>query len=179
MILTNNIKKYKIKIIFTVVLIATLTIGVAFYYQKSTQKSTVPQESINPIKPEINYGPPTEEEKQAANNVKEQVLQKEEAQNNKETQTGLKKVTPIITYASTVEVNAYVQDVFEDNGECVATFTQGATIITRKVQGFTNVSNTQCAPILPGLPNNEPWTVFITYNSKTSNGDSDKIEVKQ
>lgn len=127
----------------------------------------------------IDFGPPTEQEKQAGDNAKEQIIQKEAQQNANQNQSGLKNVTPVITYSGRDEVNAYVPGIFEEDGVCSALFTQGQTSVTRSSTGFANVSDTQCEPIYPDLPNASSWSVVVSYKSATSVGSSGSSGITQ
>lgn len=174
---THRTKRFKIAAL--VVLVLLLLGGGLFLYHRSHHKMTSP--TATGTKPEINYRPPTKEEKQAANDAKQRIVSDQKAADSAPTTSGtsgLKQVTPVISYASTETVNSSVSGVFEDGGTCTATFTQGATIITRTSTGFENVSDTQCAPITPDLPNTNPWSVIIKYTSATSQGSSKSVEIK-
>lgn len=176
--LNKNTKSRKFKLLSIALAIIFLVASTAYFYKIHTQASKTTGSPVAE-KPGINYGPPTKEEKQAGNNAKERVIKREAQQGANQNQSGLQSVTPVITYASKTEVNAYIPGIFENDGECIATFTQGNTILTRSSRGFANVSNTQCAPISPSLPDNNSWAVVVSYKSATSSGNSTSTEVKQ
>jgi len=167
-------KKYKASIILIITLL--LIVGGFIVYKR--MHKAAPANISTVTKPEINYRPPTKQEKQAGNDAKTSIVEHDAQVKAAQNQQGLKLVTPVITNASFSAVHAYVSGIFEDGGTCSATFTQGGTIITRTSTGFENVSDTQCAPITPNLPNNNSWSVVITYNSSTAQGSSKAVEVQ-
>lgn len=118
----------------------------------------------------VKLAPATAQEKKEVNQNKAKIVQEQQSSNT--TTTGKKQVSITITSASSSSVNAYVTGVFEDNGMCSATFTQGTTAITRTSSGFSNVSYTQCTPITPNLPNNDGWSVVVKYSSDAAEGTS-------
>lgn len=123
----------------------------------------------------VKLAPPTAQEKAQGNENKSAIAQQEQQNQQQTTQTpsGTKKqVTVTITNASTSRVNAFVSGVFEDGGTCTATFSQGSTTITRTATAFSNVSDTQCPPITPNLPNANQWSVVVSYSSAAAQGTS-------
>lgn len=128
-----------------------------------------------PAAPEgVNLAPATEQEKSEAQQNKDNIVDQQNNQNSSnQPSTGNKKqVTVFITNATYSSINSYAAGVIEDNGTCSATFTQGSTVITRTSQGFSNVSYTQCAPIMPNLPNQNGWSVVVKYSSAAAEGSS-------
>jgi hypothetical protein len=77
-------------------------------------------------------------------------------------------------------INAFVTGVFEDDGTCTATLTQGAQTITRTSVGFKNASYTQCTPINLSAANlgTSPWSVVVSYSSGTASGSSQAVTLK-
>jgi hypothetical protein len=120
---------------------------------------------------QINYDPPTEEEKQAAEDTKQDI----DPSPTPPTPAGsLRSVTPTITFADRNGASAYVTGVFEDGGTCTATFTHGGDKITATSEGFQNASYTSCAPLKLASPINiqGDWNVSVSYASKTAAGTS-------
>lgn len=176
--LLKNTKKSNIKKpLGALILAIILLVSIAFAYKVINRVE--PTQEQPGIKQEINYDPPTEEEKQAGDEVKQRIVEQEKQQNTSNNQTGLKQVTPVISSASTTQVSAYISGVFEDGGVCTANFTQNETKVSRTSEGFTNVSYTQCAPITPDLPSGGNWTVTVSYKSSTAQGTSQETKVSQ
>jgi len=116
----------------------------------------------------INYGPPTTEEKQEAQDHKAQL-----AQPPPPPVVGTKKVTPVIVSATTTQVRAYVQGVFEDGGTCTATATKGTEKVIAKSTGVATSNYTQCEPMNWSTPlAGSGWTVVVDYASTTASGES-------
>ncbi|MDB5184908.1 MAG: hypothetical protein JWN38_716 [Candidatus Saccharibacteria bacterium] len=121
----------------------------------------------------VNLSPPTATDKQESEQHKDDIAKQAEDQTPRTTNSdGRLAVTPTITYVDKTTVNAYVTGVFEDDGTCTATLTQGAQTITRTSSGFKNASYTQCTPIsLSDVSlGSSPWSVTVSYNSSTATG---------
>ena len=80
-----------------------------------------------------------------------------------------------------VEVGAYVEGLVEDGGTCTLILTQGGTEVTASASGLADASTTSCgaglsvpgAELTPGT-----WTAVVDYESSTSSGSSDSVEVE-
>lgn len=170
-------KKTNLKSLLFIIVCLLIVVGLVLYFtsKKLSYRQTVNQDTSQ-TKDQANYSPPTEEEKKAGDDVKQNIVNMENKQNN--TQMGLKQVMPVITSASLDNVLAYIPGVFEEGGTCIASFIQNSTVITRTSIGFGNVSYTQCAPINPNLPNGNKWLVAVEYKSKTSQGKSKSMEIQ-
>ena len=119
----------------------------------------------------INLSPATEEERQQAEDHKQELTNEQTTTQSSESK---KQVTPVIVNADRNGANAYVSGVFEDGGTCTATFIYSQDKITANSKGFKNVSYTSCEPInLPGpLTIDGTWTVTVSYSSSTAAGQS-------
>lgn len=118
------------------------------------------------------FSPPTESEKKEADQRKDTIVNQPETSSEN---SNKKKVTPIITYADALGVNAIVPGVFEENGTCTATYTKDENKITSSSKGFQNSNYTNCAPIkLNGaLSIKGTWNVTVKYNSDKADGVSE------
>ena len=123
--------------------------------------------------------PATTEEKQEAENRKDQIAQEQNNQSSSST-SGIKNVTVVITEANSTSVKGYIQGVFEDGGTCTATATKNSQTITKTSSGSDNVSYTQCTPINWSSPlSTGSWTINLAYKSAAVQGNTGKtIEVK-
>ncbi len=164
--------------LITRLLVVVLTIvflvacGVIWNHKRSVTKQT-------PSGTSTNLASATEEEKQ------ETEQHKQELSNGDTTQLqtgadGRKQVTPIISYADTTTITAYITGIFEEDGTCTATLTNGSKTITKTSIGFQNASYTQCTPIdLTGSPlGSSNWSVTVSYSSATAIGKSDPSTIK-
>lgn len=129
----------------------------------------------------VNYGPPTEQEKQEAETNKDAVVDRQKLEQqaaNDPTSGGTKKqVIPQISSANQtgqdVLITAYVGGVFEGGGTCTLVAQNGSQKITRTSEGFADATTTSCTPFrmtrneFPAAGN---WTVTIQYSSKTAEG---------
>jgi hypothetical protein len=91
-----------------------------------------------------------------------------------------------ITYAqwsndtSAIEVGGYVAGVIEDDGTCTLTLTRGEVVVTGTVAGTPNASSTSCGGL--SIPGNQlgtgHWNAVVTYDSSTSHGSSETVDVE-
>ncbi len=178
MIKIKKLLTKKIIIITAIVLLAAGGVGYAYY--KNRHDDTPGQE------PTINYGPPTEEEKQQADDNKDQAVDRKQIDEQAKPADGSKKsVKPIITQAqeldNRININAYIPGIFEDGGTCTASLVMGSSKVTATSSGFANVSNTNCTPInipLGQFPRSGDWNLTLDYNSGSAVGKSDSVVVK-
>lgn len=159
--------------IAVILVVSLLSIGVLVWARKdnptpnSTDNTTAAAENGE----YINYGPPTEEEKQQAEDRKNEIVAQNENQNNyPQTPSGKKQVTPVITGADNSNVRSYISGIVEDGGSCTATFTKGSEVVTRTSAGLADVSTTVCAPSTNLSPGS--WKVVMSYASAKAEGKS-------
>ena len=166
-------KPYK-KIIIAVIALALLLGAGAYIYIHNRDSK-----ALNPI----NYGPPTEQEKQAANEQKQENVERETI--DKEPATTKQDAKVIIVdgsqYGETVEIRSYIQNVYEDGGECKAVLSKsGQTSVSATSTAFKDATTTQCGPInIPRTQFNAAgnWDLVITYTSPAHSGMSTKQTV--
>ena len=119
---------------------------------------------------EVNYGPPTETEKQETEAHKKSMAEDNPAP-PQTTPSGKKLVTPYTSSVDNDVVRAYVSGVIEDGGTCTATASKDSQVKSGTSIGFADAANTICPPItldLAGLG----WNVQVSYSSSTSEGKS-------
>lgn len=128
-----------------------------------------------------NYGPPTQEEKDAGNTQKETNLEREEGKTQTTKLTASIFVVDANQYSDTVEVSAYIPTVIEDGGICKATFTNKSfSNVTGSSEGRRDAQTTQCNTIrIPrsSFGGNGTWSMTLTYESSTSSGNSSVTNV--
>lgn len=177
----KNVKRKtrKNRVLISTLIILIITIGTIwlFKYGSKSKNSTSNTTNTTLAEDQINYSPPTDQEKKSGDETKKTIVERESQQQNNNS-SEVRQVTPIITNATPDNVSAYISGIFEEGGKCTAVFTQGQIKIIRDSVGFGNASYTQCAPINPNLPNSNKWLVVVTYSSQTSTGSSDSTEIK-
>jgi hypothetical protein len=138
----------------------------------------------------INYGPPTDIEKQDSDSHKDNIPPNDTNDTGSDTNTGLKqRVTPEITTfrqgSSDFTVNGFVSGVVESDGTCTLTMTLSSDAsqkVTTSRTGEANSSNTTCGEMSIPLSKLHAgtWNTTLSYASATAQGTSDvnPLEVK-
>lgn len=166
----------KLVLLLLILALSTLVIGgFLFYENRNTAKNTG---EANPEGTEvINLDPPTENDRRAVEQHKEELASQQQVSNANSPAPGQKKqVYPVITSALKTEIRAYVPSIVEDGGTCTATATQGSQTVIKTSEGFGDASTTQCAPIIISLGSGT-WSVIVTYSSSTAEGKSRAVEL--
>lgn len=170
---TKKTNKTKILIAVFILLLVTGVVGVYSYVGQD-----------NPAKPlaagEINYSPPTGEEKAAGDKKKKELV---EEQTNREkggpsSTTGKVKVNVIITdaaqYDNVIEVRAFTQNYYED-GTCIIKFTKDTAVVSKSTPAYKDVSTTICTnPLIKRseFGSSGDWNVAVEYVSQNAAGTS-------
>jgi hypothetical protein len=180
------------KLIVPIVVFLLVFIGAAGFYFTNRENAAVVQAPMTPLPEEkINYDPPTQEDMQRVDDNKQKIVEAEA--NTPKPSTGPtqpaatpQSTKPIITYAGQygqeVEVGAYI-NVFEENGNCTATFTKGSLVVTKSVKSVRGASSTDC-PVMSAdaseFSQKGTWTVKVNYRSPSTTGVSDprQVEIK-
>lgn len=161
-------KKKLLLIIAGILVVALLVI----IYAKVSPTKNIDQQEVGSSK---TYDPPTEEEKAQADAHKDDLVTRMEEED--QPSESKKVVTPVITNAAqngdTIRVTGFVSDIFENNGTCTATFTQGGTTLVKTGKALANVSTTDCVPF--SVARSEfsltgEWQVTLAYKSSTAEG---------
>jgi hypothetical protein len=135
----------------------------------------------------INYNPPTQEQKQAGNQTKEETINTPETKQEVavDPASGKKQVSLTIVdagqYDRVVEVRAFTGSVAETGGTCTITFTKGAEKLARTVPTIVSANSTQCTTLkvpTPEFPSLGTWSVVVAYESTQSIGQSSKQDVE-
>ena len=138
----------------------------------------------------INYNPPTQEQKDAGQQTKEDNNKPQvgtDGGSSPATPTGSdgkKAVTPTIvdagSYDQNVEVRALVPGITESDGTCTAELTQGSLRVSKSSAATPSASSTQCAMITfsqAEFSSKGTWSLVVTYSSKESSGRSTPRDV--
>ncbi len=178
----NNKKNAVIVAILLLLFVATLLIilektGVTnFYTKKPTQSVGTSTENT------INLGPPTEEEKNAGDEKKAEVLE----QDNQEDATPTSDNVSVVIvdanqYEEVVEVRAFVANTLKD-GTCTYIFKKDNNTIEKTTPAYADASSTPCITltvnrsefISPGT-----WNLTVNYTSQNLQGsESTTLEIK-
>ena len=149
-----------------------MAFGLAMWVLEDSSNKAGDQASTPSSSPYVNLNPPTEEEKQQAEDHKKD-LSNPPTSKPPTTPSGKTQVTPVITSATQNEVRAFVQGVIEDGGTCSAILTKGPSSITKTSSGIANVSYTTCQPIdISGSLTKGTWTLKVSYSSAKAEGSS-------
>jgi hypothetical protein len=156
-----------------VAILLIVGIGV-FAYTHYSKKKPIPTTADGQT---VNLEPATPTERSETDTHKENIANDSKQNTSGEPSTS---ASLVITSASMSGVRAYINGVFEENGVCTATATQGQTTYLKTSSGFQNVSYTQCAPIDWNTPlTTGTWQINVSYKSPTAAASQSKvIEVK-
>lgn len=179
----------RLAIIALIPLLLVTLAGYTFY------KSTRGKDSSSPITVKktanstnstgINMEPATPNDAKRAEENKQRIIDREK--NLSQQSTAKKTVIPTITYASQykddVEIDGFVDGVFEDGGKCTATFKKDGSSFAKSSPGVKNVSSVSCPAIVAEVgefSSKGTWTITLSYESSTASGTSTpkNIEVK-
>lgn len=182
----NIIKKYAVYGIIFMLIVAVFSSGLLYYkkYRNSDKEITSDTPTVN--SDGINFNPPTEQEKQQVEDNKQTIANEQHNQPTTDPVSGLKKVSPIITYAgqynNVIEVGGYVANVIENHGTCTLKLSKSNITKTVSVNATSNASSTDCSVMSLTRSELEPgaWNATVIYTSSTSAGTSEprSIEVK-
>lgn len=182
-----KIQKPSKKLTFIAITLVALA-AISVFYIKNNSNNEQPKNPAG-IQDDINFTPPTAEDKQRVEDNKQRNVARDEALKDQTPQQPNTKrsVIPTITYAGqygqAVEIGGYVNGVFEDGGTCKATFSQSTNSFIKSVTAIKNTNSVDC-PVMSANTNEfsskGTWTVSITYISATAEGTSEskQIEVK-
>jgi hypothetical protein len=184
----KTIKNKRIKKQLVLLSALVVLIGISAYLLLSKPKHNEQVTATNTTSsPTINMKPATEQEKQAAEDHKNQLLNDA---GNTATSSGQKKtVTPVISYiglnGQQIEIDSFVGGVREDGADCTATLTSqdGQEVVTEKSVSFKDATTTSCTPIYIArskLLKTGTWSVVVSYSSATAQGKSEPktLEIK-
>ncbi len=166
--------KNKILAISAVVIGVLLLAGCIVHIRNTNDKTQVVQQPGGPV----TIAPPTKAEQAESNTNKQQIIQKQQAIDKTTGQTGMKQVTPVITYVDESGLNSYVSGVFESGGTCTANIAQGAISFQKTSVSYQDATTTDCSPIdfsASDFPAKGTWTATVTYTSTTSTGISQPV----
>ncbi|MDB5175748.1 MAG: hypothetical protein JWM81_606 [Candidatus Saccharibacteria bacterium] len=170
MVTKKHSSNKKIVILVAVIVVAALA-GTALAYKNSRHVDSVVRAPNS-----VDYGGPTKQEQAAGDAQKDanKAREKIDAQTPATTTTPASVILVDSTqYDSTVEIRAYVSNVYEDGGTCTATLTSGSAKVTKTSTAFKDATTTQCGAI--DIARSEfstagTWNLTLVYSSPTSTG---------
>ena len=113
-----------------------------------------------------------QEEQAESEGAKDTIVKNETQQSQPQTD---KTVNPVITSATPSELDAIVNGIIEEDGDCTAQYTKDSTTFSRSSKGIANATNTVCYPIQTNASDfavKGEWTVTLTYRSEKASGTS-------
>lgn len=161
-------------VVALLILIIAGALGWLYFTNSQTDSTTNTKASSSSSKGNISLDPPTPQEQEAGDTQKERNIKRDA-----DLSDGSQKRSPNIVvvdasqYDDTVEVRAYISNIYEDGGTCEVTFTKGQARITRSTEAYKDATTTQCKPI--NIPRGEfksagQWQVTVSYSSPTASG---------
>lgn len=160
---------------------AVLGVG-AYLWLSSADQQSSNQDSID-------YNPPTQEQKDAGEQTKNDVISSKNNEQTDSTPTPGEKKSITVTivdagqYERSVEVRAFAGNIVEDGGVCTIEFTKGSSRLVKTASTVISANTTQCSPLKVAtaeFPSLGAWSVIVKYESSTSSGTSSAqtIELK-
>ena len=171
-----NAKKIIVYAVVTVLFILGLFVvgeltNVTNLHSRTTQTTADHEDKIN-------YGPPTDQERQAGDEQKQVITDRQDDKPQAPVNTAAVVVTGAAQYDGVIEVTAYISNVYKD-GTCTFKFEQAANVVTKNTIAYRDVSTTICTnPLVPRseFPGSGDWKVTVSYAS--SDGVSGQSEPK-
>jgi len=181
---SNNTTTKKRRVLAPLLIVLFLVAGVSTFLYLQRNSSETAQDNSG-----INYGPPTEEEQRAGDDIKEQLPDQSDTSND-ETENGdegrstdtpdKKKASVIITdanqYGSEIEVRAFAQGVIEQSGTCYFQFRNDSSTLSRETPARADASSTICGNLVVDkseFPSTGEWRVTVRYESNSTEGSSE------
>jgi hypothetical protein len=156
------------RIIITIFIVCFVAVGL---FLSSNRQTIQPQSQQG----KINYGPPTNEEKQAADSIKDKLIQdqKQEQSSNAVTNRSISVViVDSSQYGDIIEVRAFVEGLY-NNGTCSIKLTKGRLVLEKQSPAFADASTTICTnPEIPRSEFIEPgdWLVIVSFSAPGVSG---------
>lgn len=122
----------------------------------------------------INYGPPTEDEKRAADEQKDKIVRVDTPShdNNQSKRSANVIITDAGQYDSTIEVRAFIQNHYQD-GTCTITFLKDGNKVEKSTLAYRDATTTVCTnPLFPReeFKDSGDWHLTVTYASESAYG---------
>jgi len=174
----NIRKKYKNKK-YVIPIVALITLGIAgiaayTFARYSPQPS--PDYVNQPVSGGIDYSGPSEEEKKYNEEQEKRNQEREALDQQSPSKTADIIVASAGQHEDTIEVRAYVTNLYEDGGSCAAVFTKdGYDEVSTTTNALPDAKTIQCGPLdiaRSHFPQAGTWELHVTYQSPTATGKS-------
>jgi hypothetical protein len=142
-----------------------------------------PDNSFQTTKPTntINYNPPTKQEKEAGDEQKTNIVEKDAIDKTTKPDTAEVVIVDAAQYDDDIEVRAFVSNVIE-SGICRYIFRNGNNILEKSQSAFPDASSTPCTTLTISrteFPTSGVWSLTVTYESASLQGSkSQEITIK-
>jgi len=141
--------------------------GITNFYTRNN----TPQQVQTPAVNTVNYLPPTEEENNAGNLQKEEIVANEN-QTSQKPQTAEVIIVDASQYENEIEVRAFIANVIE-SGTCTYTFVKDQEKLTKTMPATADASSTPCMTLI--VPRSEfssagTWNLTVAFESETITG---------
>jgi hypothetical protein len=159
------------KVLAVVLVVAALGAGAFVLKDHSKNSDSKISEKPRAVN-SVDYSGPTEEEVASGDKQKAENVERDN-QPNTPPHTANVVVVDGSQYNDTVEVRAYISNIYEDGGECTATLTNNGPTITETSKAFKDATTTQCGTI--DIPRSKfatagDWQLLVTYSSASVTG---------
>lgn len=185
-------KQNKIKKIVIYTLVGTILIGAGLATLDASNRIDLPFFRDKPTVSSgstVNYGPPTKEEKDAANAQKEELSKDNEPQTEPTTlPSGKKSLTPVIASygqnpsSKDIEVSGFVPGTVERGGTCTLTIIKdGQTVSSAASSATPDASTVSCGLMAidrDKVPTAGAWSITISYASSVYEGTSQPLTLE-
>ncbi|MCA9328256.1 hypothetical protein KC959_00650 [Candidatus Saccharibacteria bacterium] len=164
----NKKKLFLVVVSFSVLIISMLALEylhVTDFYQKKPSAN----EAITPTINSVNYQPPTEQERQAGDTKKSEIIEQESTQ---KPSTANIVLVDAAQYDDMIEVRSFVSNLIED-GVCTYVFTKDSYKLTKQTNAVADASSTPCINL--SVPRSEfltsgSWELSITFEGTSAQG---------
>lgn len=160
----NRSKKY---IIFALVLLLILALVIGYFVFNDTENNVGSEQETSKVN-QVDYSPPTDDEKNAVEDQKDSIIENQQTQPSSTSEARI-VIVDASQYNQDIEVRAFVENIIKD-GTCEIKFTSGNNSIIKTVPAYGDASTTPCITLtLPRseFPNSGNWSVKVTYNSNS------------
>ncbi len=160
--------------IIAIVAFALERTGVTNFYNRSPAPVTANPEEM------INYDPPTEQEANAGNERKVEIIREEEQVSEPDPDVNL-VIVDASQYDQEVEIRAFASNIVQ-NGTCTFTLTRGGKILEKSAPAYADASSTPCITqtiARSEFPDAGNWDLTVTFYSGNRTGSAkSSVEIK-
>lgn len=179
----NNTHQHR-KISVIALAVALFTLAGVLIYQRMTHNTERPTASSSDSET-INLNPPTEQEKQDAEDNKQRLIQDESTPLPRPSDGSKQTVSPVLGFLrqaadKSIEANGYITEVVEANGICTLTLEKGGVKVTQEKQALPDAQSTICGLIKIDRNRLSPgeWKGYLSYSSSKYQGTSTETIVR-